>query len=226
MQEHRRILWNTYRNLELWFNTWEDNLVELGFAKFDEETKACKVHDNQLARILNIDESACSVDGANGQRGGRKLQLECHGILRHVGPGPPKKPNADQLKLLLKWQGLEVKRYKPENEATWESFFSDFDNWEALPNRVAERWTAQDERELEALDDYSTITMNDTALQLKIDESKRDLRMAAAKMDEEECAEILAIFARGDRAESSSAAAAASANNNEAAEDDSAPCSC
>jgi hypothetical protein len=71
MQEHRRILWNTYRNLELWFNTWEDNLVELGFAKFDEETKACKVHDNQLARILNIDESACSVDGANGQRGGR-----------------------------------------------------------------------------------------------------------------------------------------------------------
>jgi hypothetical protein len=155
-----------------------------------------------------------------------KLQLECHGILRHVGPGPPKKPNADQLKLLLKWQGLEVKRYKPENEATWESFFSDFDNWEALPNRVAERWTAQDERELEALDDYSTITMNDTALQLKIDESKRDLRMAAAKMDEEERAEILAIFARGDRAESSSAAAAASANNNEAAEDDSAPCSC
>jgi hypothetical protein len=60
--------------------------------------------------------------------------------------------------LLLKWQGLEVKRYKykPENEAMWESFISDFDNWEALPNRVAERWTAQDERELEALDDYST----------------------------------------------------------------------
>jgi hypothetical protein len=85
-----------------------------------------------------------------------KLQLECHGILCHVGPGPPKKPNADQLKLLLKWQGLEVKRYKPENEAMWESFISDFDNWEALPNRVAERWTAQDERELEALDDYST----------------------------------------------------------------------
>jgi hypothetical protein len=48
--------------------------------------------------------------------------------------------------------------------------------------------------------------------------------MAVAKMDEEEHAEILAIFARGDRAESSSAAAAAaSANNNEAAEDDSAP---
>jgi hypothetical protein len=70
--------------------------------------------------------------------------------------------------------------------------------------------------------------MNDTALQHKIDKSKRDLRMAAvkmaaAKMDEEERAKILAIFARGDRAESSSAAAAASANNNEAAEDDSAP---
>ena len=67
--------------------------------------------------------------------------------------------------------------------------------------------------------------MNDTALQHKIDKSKRDLRMAAAKMDDEERAEILAIFARGDRAESSSAAAAAaaSANNNEAAEDDSAP---
>jgi hypothetical protein len=56
-----------------------------------------------------------------------------------------------------------------------------------------------------------------------VDCCKRDLRMAAAKMDDEERAEILAIFARGDRAESSSAAVAASANNNEAAEDDSAP---
>ncbi|KAL7504442.1 hypothetical protein ACHAXN_002979 [Cyclotella atomus] len=120
-----------------------------------------------------------------------------------------------QLRVLLKWQGLEVKKYKEENKATWDSFFADFDDWESLPNRATERWTAQDERELEALDDHSTITMNDTILQSKIDQKKRDLRMAASKMDETERAEIMAIFASHDRAESSAAAAVANSNETE-----------
>jgi hypothetical protein len=147
-----------------------------------------------------------------------ELQLAAHDILSHVGPEPAPEPNAVQLRVLLKWQGLEVKKYKEENKATWDSFFADLDDWESLPNRATERWTAQDERELEALDDHSTITMNDTILQSKIDQKKRDLRMAASKMDETERAEIMAIFASHDRAESSSAAAAV-ANSNETEDD-------
>lgn len=141
--------------------------------------------------------------------------MAAHDILSHVGPEPAPEPNAVQLRVLLKWQGLEVKKYKEENKATWDSFFADFDDWESLPNRATERWTAQDERELEALDDHSTITMNDTILQSKIDQKKRDLRMAASKMDETERAEIMAIFASHDRAESSAAAAVANSNETE-----------
>jgi hypothetical protein len=47
MQEHRRILWNTHKNLVVWFDTWEQgNLVELGFAHLEEDTKTLKIPDD------------------------------------------------------------------------------------------------------------------------------------------------------------------------------------
>jgi hypothetical protein len=39
MQEHRRILWNAHKNPVVWFDTWGGNLVELGFAHLEEDTK-------------------------------------------------------------------------------------------------------------------------------------------------------------------------------------------
>jgi hypothetical protein len=70
-QEHRRILWNTYRNLELWFNNWEANLLRLGFAYVEEDTNLVQIRPELLHRFVNIDETALSLDGSNGQRGGR-----------------------------------------------------------------------------------------------------------------------------------------------------------
>ena len=68
--EDRRIRWTTYQNLDLWFSSWEVFVVEYGFATinqngqlhFDEEMKM---------RVLNLDETNMSLDGSNGNRGGR-----------------------------------------------------------------------------------------------------------------------------------------------------------
>ena len=37
--EDRQKQWTTYGNLNLWFDTWEKNLVKLGFAYRDDEEK-------------------------------------------------------------------------------------------------------------------------------------------------------------------------------------------
>jgi hypothetical protein len=68
-QEHRRILWNTLQNLNLWFDTWEANLLKLGFAY--KAAYGVKIYDNQLHRIVNIDESALNLDNGSEIPGGR-----------------------------------------------------------------------------------------------------------------------------------------------------------
>ena len=70
MTEERHIAWTTYRNLKTWFQQWEKDLLDLGFAK-------CKVDGtvyipkDQLKNIVNVDETCLSFDGSNGTRGGR-----------------------------------------------------------------------------------------------------------------------------------------------------------
>jgi hypothetical protein len=55
----------------LWFNNWEDKLVEQGFADRDLTTnKIYSLHPNQLKRILNFDETCLSLDGSTSKRGG------------------------------------------------------------------------------------------------------------------------------------------------------------
>ena len=54
--EDRRHRWTTYSNLKLWFENWGKDLVQLGFAQQDENEK-CIISDDQLSRIINIDES-------------------------------------------------------------------------------------------------------------------------------------------------------------------------
>jgi len=68
--EDRRIRWTTYQNLELWHDSWDDFLVEYGFAVLG-ATGTVIVKDELKGRIINIDETCLSLDGSNGNRGGR-----------------------------------------------------------------------------------------------------------------------------------------------------------
>ena len=67
--EDRRVLWTMYENIKLWFENWARDLVELGFAT--EHAGEIDISEEQLARILNLDEMCLSLDGSNGARGGR-----------------------------------------------------------------------------------------------------------------------------------------------------------
>ena len=67
--EDRRRRWTTYANLKLWFDVWEDSLLEFGFAV--KEDGKLYISEESLARIINLDESCLSLDGSDGKRGGR-----------------------------------------------------------------------------------------------------------------------------------------------------------
>jgi hypothetical protein len=68
--EDRRIKWTTYYNLKTWFESWQEDLIELGFAHYDEENKVV-IPSDKLARILNVDETCLVLDGSKCNRGGR-----------------------------------------------------------------------------------------------------------------------------------------------------------
>jgi hypothetical protein len=69
--EDRWIRWTTYRNLSLWFDNWEDELVEQGFADRNLITnKISSLEPNQLKRILNFDETCLLLNGSTSKHGG------------------------------------------------------------------------------------------------------------------------------------------------------------
>ena len=70
--------WTTHYNLNCWFDTWKEILIELGFcrAKTNEDNLADCIGEvvffpNQLERVINVDETDGGVDDTTGQRGGR-----------------------------------------------------------------------------------------------------------------------------------------------------------
>ncbi len=68
--EDRCIRWTTYQNLDLWFNSWEAFVVEYGFATINQNGQL--LFDKKMKmRVLNLDETNLSLDGSNGNRGGR-----------------------------------------------------------------------------------------------------------------------------------------------------------
>ena len=73
--EQRRVMWTTAYNLDVWFGTWKETLVELGFAREKNDDDGCTgevfFFPGQLHRIGNIDETDGSIDDTTGQRGGR-----------------------------------------------------------------------------------------------------------------------------------------------------------
>ena len=68
--EDARIRSTTYKNLSLWFDNWEHDLVELGFAYHDPITKKVCIPEEQLTNIVNFDETCLSLDGSTQNRGG------------------------------------------------------------------------------------------------------------------------------------------------------------
>jgi len=68
--EERRVRWTTYANLELWFDSWEKTLIDLGFME-DDGTGKYILPDRQLRNIINFDETCLSLDGSSINRGGR-----------------------------------------------------------------------------------------------------------------------------------------------------------
>ena len=68
--EDRRVRWTTHGNLNLWFDTWQQFVVEYGFATINVNGEV--IFDEKMkARIANLDETCLSLDGSNSNRGGR-----------------------------------------------------------------------------------------------------------------------------------------------------------
>ena len=55
----------------MWFDNWEQDLVDLGFANFDPTTGIVVIPIEQLKHINNIDETCLSLDGSDNVRDGR-----------------------------------------------------------------------------------------------------------------------------------------------------------
>ena len=68
--EDRRIQWTTYHNLDLWFDSWEKTLDELGFFHMDSNNERF-IPEHLQRNILNFDETSLSLDGSTVTRGGR-----------------------------------------------------------------------------------------------------------------------------------------------------------
>ncbi len=69
----RRIRWTTYQNLDLWFDSWEVFVVD-GFAAINQNGEL--IFDQKMkARTANLDETCLSLDGNNGNRGGRPTTM-------------------------------------------------------------------------------------------------------------------------------------------------------
>ena len=64
-----QVRWTTFKNISSWFNNWESDLVELGFATGGGNGKVT-ISAEQLYFIINFDETCLSVDGSKGRRGG------------------------------------------------------------------------------------------------------------------------------------------------------------
>jgi len=86
--EQRRILWTTYKNLKMWFENWEHDLEDLGFTL--REGDKHYIPDDQMHRIVNLDETCLSLDGSKGNRGGRPEVTFFHPMFPQLGKGSSK----------------------------------------------------------------------------------------------------------------------------------------
>lgn len=83
----RRMEWTTYSNIALWFDIWEEFLIEKGFGRKAvdgdniEENGSVVFFDGQKRRIINIDETDLSLDRTDGKGGGRQAVVRVDPLL-------------------------------------------------------------------------------------------------------------------------------------------------
>eukprot|EP00560_Eucampia_antarctica_P005135 CAMPEP_0197841872 /NCGR_PEP_ID=MMETSP1437-20131217/46422_1 /TAXON_ID=49252 ORGANISM="Eucampia antarctica, Strain CCMP1452" /NCGR_SAMPLE_ID=MMETSP1437 /ASSEMBLY_ACC=CAM_ASM_001096 /LENGTH=124 /DNA_ID=CAMNT_0043451679 /DNA_START=933 /DNA_END=1308 /DNA_ORIENTATION=+ len=80
--EQRRLIWTTYTNIIIWFDTLKRYFIDKGFAreKKDEDGNVegeLVYFASQTNRILNVDESEVSTDGTSILPGGRLVNKLC-----------------------------------------------------------------------------------------------------------------------------------------------------
>ena len=79
--EQRRLIWTTYSNINIWFDTLKHFFIDKGFARVSTEEDGdigeIVYFDNQTDRILNLDESEVSTDGTSKLSGGRPGNKLC-----------------------------------------------------------------------------------------------------------------------------------------------------
>lgn len=85
-------MWTSYTNLRMWFDSWFRDIEALGFAKRDSEGELY-IPEDQLSRILNVDETCLSIDDSKGQQGGRPAVSFFDPRLPQVGRGTSKSAN-------------------------------------------------------------------------------------------------------------------------------------
>jgi hypothetical protein len=68
--EERRVKWTTFQNLDLWFDSWEKVLDELGFFEVDAATGKKLIPERKLRDIVNFNETCLSLNGSTITRGG------------------------------------------------------------------------------------------------------------------------------------------------------------
>ena len=83
--KERRVRWTTYHNLKMWFDTWQHELLDLGFATVDVDGGNYNIPGEQRRRILNLDESCLAMDGSQGARGGRPTVTFYNALLPKAG---------------------------------------------------------------------------------------------------------------------------------------------
>ena len=67
--EERCVCWTTYFNIKSWFDNWERDLFEVGFAEVDSKGKTV-IPAEQLKKIINIDETCLVLDGSKCNNSG------------------------------------------------------------------------------------------------------------------------------------------------------------
>ena len=68
--DERRVKWTTFQNLDLWFDSWEKVLDELGFFEVDAATGKKLISERKLRDIVNFNETCLSLNGSTITRGG------------------------------------------------------------------------------------------------------------------------------------------------------------
>ena len=69
--EDRQNRWTNHKNITMWFDNWEHDLVELGFAFWDETTGKAHIPTEMLRLIGNFDETNLLLCGATTNCGGQ-----------------------------------------------------------------------------------------------------------------------------------------------------------